>query len=1059
MVVDPEIRQRLLELIYGVLPDDEAAELHARIAAEPELARAYAQAQAAAGVLAEAAKLVEPDFKLNRPESAPTPDVVAAAVPPERATSRPKPSARPAEPSRKPRIRGMTWLVSLAAGILLAISLGGYFYHRGLLADIAADHLRLRVIGPSRLQASVASHYRIETTSVTGSPVSSQIQFVLYSPTGHQLISHKERTDDNGFLNVTIPADLPIPGQVRLEIEAAGDDKLERVNTVLGVDPPRLATYLTPDKLEFQPGETVRYRSVTLERFTLLAEQQAAVRYEIVDPSGSALSGSTVSTTARDGAGSGRKTLPADASAGAYTLVAGSPQGQFANARCTFNVKRGNAPAEKAKSEKADLADKPRDKVEVHFFPESGPLVAGLENRVFFRASDPQGEPVQVRGTVIDSDGNAVARAESIDAGMGAFSLEPQLGRRYCLVIDTPKNVKKEQLLPPVSDSEVLLTTGLGVFKARQPLQFNVRSQTAGIPLVVSAWCRGAEVGQQALVTRAEANPVEIDVDEKVDGVVRLIVYDYRNSPPRPVAERLVFRRPARRLQIDAKPLGQVKPGEPAKLALTVTDENGTPVPASMGVSIVELPVLKQLAAGSSSMTAHFLLADQLTQAPKDLDGYLADDPKAAVALDLLLGTQERPFMAKQRAMQTVDAKTSPANVAAALAASISPPTVFDNLSQLQKQYKDSLASYRANRTRPQNSLTVASLLGGLGLVLFVAMLAIMNVPTGLRLWAPAISAAIVCVVMGAVLMNPERRHSMSGSMVAFAPFNTAPPPAPGAPKSEFARSTGPPADTSSAAESDEIGRFAEEKAEERLERKDAVMTKGAAEGSTTNAPKIAAKSPPTDAPKGGVASQSSPSKAAPPASEPPPPAAAPAQPMPATLPAVQSPPADAAQSRARSKAAPEAAKKPASAPKRAAKAASPPADSVSMPKQAPPGYGGKAAAPSAGQAMRREPFGLQLNQQAAQSSPAAQQLAEPEMHDRLEVQSSKESLHLQMQAAPSPASGVLFWNPLLVADKGGRAEIQFQLPAGTKQYAILVDAYGDGRLGSVQVELPVPSP
>jgi hypothetical protein len=122
----------------------------------------------------------------------------------------------------------------------------------------------------------------------------------------------------------------------------------------------------------------------------------------------------------------------------------------------------------------------------------------------------------------------------------------------------------------------------------------------------------------------------------------------------------------------------------------------------------------------------------------------------------------------------------------AAAAGQPDPPAMFDNLPELQARYQDSLASYRANRTRMLNTLTTLSLFGGAGLVVFVAMLALMSVPSGLRLWVPALGAAAVCVVIGVVLMNPERLKSGSSGAVAFAPFHLPPPElAPPAPASE----------------------------------------------------------------------------------------------------------------------------------------------------------------------------------------------------------------------------------------------------------------------------------
>ena len=50
-------RQQLLELIYDLLPASEAAELRERIRSDPAWAAAYAEAQATARLLAEAARL------------------------------------------------------------------------------------------------------------------------------------------------------------------------------------------------------------------------------------------------------------------------------------------------------------------------------------------------------------------------------------------------------------------------------------------------------------------------------------------------------------------------------------------------------------------------------------------------------------------------------------------------------------------------------------------------------------------------------------------------------------------------------------------------------------------------------------------------------------------------------------------------------------------------------------------------------------------------------------------------------------------------------------------
>jgi uncharacterized protein YfaS (alpha-2-macroglobulin family) len=62
-----------------------------------------------------------------------------------------------------------------------------------------------------------------------------------------------------------------------------------------------------------------------------------------------------------------------------------------------------------------------------------------------------------------------------------------------------------------------------------------------------------------------------------------------------------------------------------------------------------------------------------------------------------------------------------------------------------------------------------------MGLVMLAAMLALLNVGGGVRLWAPAIGAASVCLITGGILMDPARWKSAPEGAVGFVPFEVAP--------------------------------------------------------------------------------------------------------------------------------------------------------------------------------------------------------------------------------------------------------------------------------------------
>ena len=59
----------------------------------------------------------------------------------------------------------------------------------------------------------------------------------------------------------------------------------------------------------------------------------------------------------------------------------------------------------------------------------------------------------------------------------------------------------------------------------------------------------------------------------------------------------------------------------------------------------------------------------------------------------------------------------------------------------------------------------------------------------------------------------------------------------------------------------------------------------------------------------------------------------------------------------------------------------------------------------------------------------------------------------------PQLAPGVLVWNPRLVTNSEGQAEIEFTLPATVGSYRVIVDAQADGRLGALETTITIPAP
>lgn len=357
--------------------------------------------------------------------------------------------------------------------------------------------------------------------------------------------------------------------------------------------------------------------------------------------------------------------------------------------------------------------------LDLEFFPESGPLIAGLRNQIYFQAFDVNSKPVSVAGRIVDDRGTAVAEFKAEHEGRGRFELQPEIRRTYRVELIHPQGATSIRSFPNVvSDQEVILHGGKGVFDGNEPLDLAVISSAPNIPFIVSAYCRQVPVGFVLGRTIKGKLPVRLNVLDGTDGVVRVTIFDRRTTPIRPVAERLVYRRPVQKLNVSMTP--EISSSSPQSLAVHATNEKGAPaVGATLGVSIIDQRILELSQERPSGIDAHFLLLSEIRR-PQDIenaDFLLRNDAASARALDLVLGThgwrQFRPAM-----LQNVIAATTPEEWGMNPAA-VQEPAFSDNVSAVQETVKQQLATLHVD----QQWYRITTLAGMVVLVLsFIAI-------------------------------------------------------------------------------------------------------------------------------------------------------------------------------------------------------------------------------------------------------------------------------------------------------------------------------------------------
>ena len=93
---------------------------------------------------------------------------------------------------------------------------------------------------------------------------------------------------------------------------------------------------------------------------------------------------------------------------------------------------------------------KPAVVATVQFFPEGGDAIAGIPNKIAFKATDQWGRPVNVKGVISSPAGVVIDSFQSVHDGMGYLMITPQANTIYTAKWKDDKNVAHSTNLPAV---------------------------------------------------------------------------------------------------------------------------------------------------------------------------------------------------------------------------------------------------------------------------------------------------------------------------------------------------------------------------------------------------------------------------------------------------------------------------------------------------------------------------------------------------------------------------------------------------------------------------------
>jgi hypothetical protein len=174
----------------------------------------------------------------------------------------------------------------------------------------------------------------------------------------------------------------------------------------------------------------------------------------------------------------------------------------------------------------------------LHFFPEGGDLVAGIENNIAFIAEDTFSQPRKISGILYDQSGKVVLNFSSTHNGMGKFLLVPDKQDVFYALWKDEKGTEHRTDLPPVKTSGVVLrvlnTNQKLVFSVARPVESLANQQVVVIAHMNQQMIYKANVNLKD-VTMSGGN---IPTQQLPSGILQITVFDVNQLP---LAERVCF--------------------------------------------------------------------------------------------------------------------------------------------------------------------------------------------------------------------------------------------------------------------------------------------------------------------------------------------------------------------------------------------------------------------------------------------------------------------------------------------------------------------------------------
>ena len=277
----------------------------------------------------------------------------------------------------------------------------------------------------------------------------------------------------------------------------------------------------------------------------------------------------------------------------------------------------------------------------VDFFPEGGSLLENVASIVGFKGVDNNGNPIEVKGDIYDSDNELVTSFSSPHDGMGKFQMIPIEGKNYYAKIKTPDGKEMRQELPKAAKQGYSLS-----YRALRGKNFitittneATLAQNSNAALTVVCKAKGIPYLETVQTLTEKTLSFELPKDKAPEGISQITLFDSNNKPQ---SERLVYLEKEQDLDVQvATDKSSYQPNEKVAINVSSKSKAGMAKSASFSLSVTDMNGVVDDKDFGSTISSYFLMESDI-RGKVNNPGYYFDaaNLKRLDHLDDLLLTQ-----------------------------------------------------------------------------------------------------------------------------------------------------------------------------------------------------------------------------------------------------------------------------------------------------------------------------------------------------------------------------------------------------------------------------------